>query len=68
MGGIPGIQFNGDKSYVIDISALGLTLNLTGIVNNSSVSQTIRSSTGLGNLSDKLVGNDDQYEHCDDGY
>ena len=46
MGVMPGIQFNGDKSYVIDISALGLTLNLTGIVNNSSVSQTIRSSAG----------------------
>ena len=31
---------------MIDISALGLTLNITGIVNNSSVPQTIRSSAG----------------------
>ena len=48
-GVLPGIQFNGTQSYVIDVSALGLTLNLTGIANNSSVPQTIRSSAG-GNL------------------
>ena len=48
-GLMSGIQFNGAQSYIIDVSALGLTLNLTGIVNNSSVPQTIRSSAG-GNL------------------
>ena len=49
MGVLPGIQFNGTQPYVIDVSALGLTLNLTGIANNSSVPQTIRSLVG-GNL------------------
>ena len=46
---MPGIQFNGTQSYMIDVSALGLTLNITGIANNSSVPQTIRSLVG-GNL------------------
>ena len=49
LGLMPGIQFSGAQSYVIDVSALGLTLNLTGIANNSSVPQTIRSLVG-GNL------------------
>ena len=40
---------------MIDISALGLTLNRTGIVNNSSVSQTI-TVVGVGHLFDQMAG------------
>ena len=48
-GLMPGIQFNGTQPYIIDVSALGLTINNKGIANNSSVPQTIRSLVG-GNL------------------
>src|SRR5580704_15220478 len=42
IGTIGGLQFNGNaQPYTIDLGFQGLTLNVTGIINNSSVLQTI---------------------------